>query len=233
MVEISSGELIVDHLVAAAFATNCWILGSRASGEAIVVDPGIGEPFLDEAVRERCADLGLHPVAAIVTHGHLDHLFSVAPLCSSVKIPAYIHSEDRELLAHPERALSASAQAMIPHGMTFTEPDEVYELTDGMELQLAGLSLRFAHTPGHTPGSVIVTVADQLLISGDLLFAGSIGRTDLPRGSLSDMERSLREKILPLPDELTVLPGHGRTTTIGAERRSNPFLRAAMEGRLA
>lgn len=121
---------------------------------------------------------------------------------------------------------------MIPHGMTFTEPDEVYELTDGMELQLAGLSLRFAHTPGHTPGSVIVTVADQLLISGDLLFAGSIGRTDLPRGSLSDMERSLREKILPLPDELKVLPGHGRTTTIGAERRSNPFLRAAMEGRL-
>ena len=101
-----------------------------------------------------------------------------------------------------------------------------------MELQLAGLSLRFAHTPGHTPGSVIVTVADQFLISGDLLFAGSIGRTDLPRGSLSDMERSLREKILPLPDELKVLPGHGRTTTIGAERSSNPFLRAAMEGRL-
>lgn len=159
-------------------------------------------------------------------------MFSVTPLCSGEQIPALIHSSDRALLTHPERALSKAAQAMIPSGMNFQEPDEVLELSDGLSCELAGLKIRFAHTPGHTPGSVVAVIDDELLISGDVLFAGSIGRTDLPLGSLSDMERSLREKISPLPDQLRVLPGHGRTSTIGAERANNPFLRAAMEGRL-
>ena len=123
--------------------------------------------------------------------------------------------------------------AMIPAGMRFTEPDEVFALDDGLTLEIAGMRMRFAHTPGHTPGSIVATIEEEYLLSGDVLFAGSIGRTDLPLGSLSDMEVSLREKIIPLPDELEVLPGHGKRTTIGAERRNNPFLRAAMEGRLA
>ena len=109
---------------------------------------------------------------------------------------------------------------------------EVIELSDGLQLDIAGLKLSFHHTPGHTPGSIVAVVESQLLLSGDVLFAGSIGRTDLPLGSLSDMERSLREKIIPLPDHLRVLPGHGKTSTIGAERERNPYLRAAMEGRL-
>ena len=233
MVNQHRNGILVDHLVAKAFATNCWILGGKGSGQAILVDPGIGDPYLHQALVERCQELGLHPVATLITHGHLDHMFSVAPLCSSAKIPAYIHSQDRDLLAHPERALTASTRSMIPEGMVFAEPEEVYELKDGMRLEIAGLTFQLSHTPGHTPGSVVATVNDEYLISGDVLFAGSIGRTDLPLGSLSDMEMSLREKILPLPDELQVLPGHGRTTTIGAERRNNPFLRAAMEGRLA
>jgi hydroxyacylglutathione hydrolase len=232
MVEFSDSGLLVDRVIAKAFATNCWILSGAESGEALLVDPGIGDPYLHKALLDRCRELALHPVATFLTHGHLDHMFSVAPLCASAQIPAYIHSDDRELLTHPERALSKGSQALIPTGATFAEPEEVLELRDGTRLEIAGLSLTFHHTPGHTPGSMIALVSDIHLLSGDLLFAGSIGRTDLPRGSLRDMESSLREKIAPLPDELQVLPGHGRTTTIGAERRKNPFLRAAMEGRL-
>lgn len=232
MVEFSTSGILVDRVIAKAFATNCWILSGAGSGQALIVDPGIGDPYLHGAIIERCQELALHPVATFLTHGHLDHMFSLAPLCAAAGIPAYIHSHDRALLSHPERALSKGALGMIPSGLTFAEPDEVLELSDGVAIEVAGLQLSFRHTPGHTPGSMVAVVSGIHLLSGDVLFAGSIGRTDLPLGSLRDMESSLREKIAPLPDELQVLPGHGRTTTIGAERRNNPFLRAAMEGRL-
>ncbi len=232
MATMARDGLIVDVVVAKAFATNSWILSQEGSGVGLIVDPGIGDPYLHQALLNRCEELSLHPAAVLITHGHLDHMFSVAPLCASEKIPALVHSADRALLTHPERALSKNAQMMIPSGMEFVEPDEILELVDGAHLEIAGLRLSFRHTPGHTPGSIVAVVNDQFLLSGDVLFAGSIGRTDLPLGSLSDMEASLRAKIIPMPDELEVLPGHGRTTTIGTERRSNPFLRAAMEGRL-
>lgn len=226
------GALAVDVVVARAFATNCWILSAEGSDQALIVDPGIGDPYLHEAIVQRCADAKLHPVATFITHGHIDHMFSLAPLCSCAKIPALIHSADRALLANPERALSRSAASIIPPGIVFEEPEEVIELSDGLTMEIAGLNMTFHHAPGHTPGSTLAVVDSQVLLSGDVLFAGSIGRTDLPLGSLSDMERSLREKIAPLPDHLRVLPGHGRTSTIGAERAGNSFLRAAMEGRL-
>lgn len=232
MAEITGSEVLIDRVIAKAFATNCWILSQAGSGEGLVVDPGIGDPYLHQALLDRCRELRLRPIAALITHGHLDHMFSIAPLCESERIPAFIHSDDRALLANPERALTKSTQAMIPREITFTEPDEVVELSDGLSIELAGLRLTIRHAPGHTPGSVVALVNGEYLVSGDVLFAGSIGRTDLPLGSLSDMESSLRAKIIPLPDEVIVLPGHGRTTTIGAERRNNSFLRAAMEGRL-
>lgn len=232
MAHKAPGGLVVESIVAKAFATNCWILSGGGSGEALIVDPGIGTPFLDEAILAKCRDLGLHPVATFITHGHLDHMFSLAPICKSAGIPAMIHSSDRELLAHPERALTKSTAGLIPSGMSFVEPEEIVELTDGFRCEIAGMSIHFQHAPGHTPGSTIAVVEGEVVLTGDVLFAGSIGRTDLPRGSLSDMEETLRAKIIPLPDELMVLPGHGRSTTIGAERASNPFVRAALEGKL-
>ena len=160
----------------------------------------------------------------LITHGHLDHTFSVLPHCQGYGIPAYIHSEDRILLTHPEQALSAVFAATLGE-TNFYEPSDVRELRNGEELEFLGMTLRAIHAPGHTRGSLIFTIADEVVITGDVLFAGSIGRTDQPTGSPKDMENTLRKKIWPLPDQMRVLPGHGPETTIGHERRTNPYLR--------
>ena len=134
-----------------------------------------------------------------------------------------IHSDDRELLLHPELAHGADFIAQLS-GIDWVEPNEVIELTDNQKFELVGLQFRAIHAPGHTQGSVMFEVNGELLISGDVLFAGSIGRTDLPGGSWSAMQKSLREKVLPLPDSMQVLPGHGPETSIGRERKYNQFL---------
>jgi glyoxylase-like metal-dependent hydrolase (beta-lactamase superfamily II) len=178
----------------------------------------------------------------VVTHGHLDHIFSVTPVCGARGIPAYVHPADRELLADPAKGLSADMGAIFGGRLTYTEPDDVIELPDGGPITLAGLELMVDHAPGHTRGSVLFRLAGwagavpggvdgaQLCLSGDVLFRDSIGRTDLPGGSMAQMLRSLRDKILVLDDDTVVLPGHGPGTTIGRERRVNPFLLDAAEG---
>lgn len=195
----------------------------------MVVDPGIGVLDRLDAV---LAEHRLHPAAVLLTHGHLDHTFSVAPVCGARGIPAYVHPDDRELLADPTKALSMDLTALFGGRLPYTEPDDVAELTDGATLALAGLEITVDHAPGHTGGSVLFRLpgagspweAEQLCLSGDVLFAGSIGRTDLPGGSMPRMLTSLREKVLPLADDTVVLPGHGPATTIGRERASNPYL---------
>jgi hydroxyacylglutathione hydrolase len=134
-----------------------------------------------------------------------------------------IHSDDRELLLHPERAHGAEFIAQLS-GIEWIEPNEVIELKDNQIFDLVGLQLKAIHAPGHTRGSVMFEVNGEVLISGDVLFAGSVGRTDLPGGSWSAMQKSLREKVLPLPDVMQVLPGHGPETSIGRERKYNQFL---------
>ncbi len=164
----------------------------------------------------------------VLTHGHLDHTFSVAPVCGARGITAYIHPADAELLANPERALSREMTALFGGRLTMTAPDDVAPLVDGGTLSIAGIELTVDHAPGHTGGSVLLRAASPdapLCFAGDVLFAGSIGRTDLPGGDGAAMLASLRDKILPLPDETVVLPGHGPSTTIGRERASNPYLR--------
>jgi hydroxyacylglutathione hydrolase len=164
----------------------------------------------------------------LLTHGHLDHTFSVAPVCGARGITAYVHPADREMLADPAKGLSTDLTALFGGRLAYTEPEDVAELTDGATLALAGLEITVDHAPGHTGGSVLFRLPGDdapVCLSGEVLFAGSIGRTDLPGGSTETMMASLREKVLPLADETVVLPGHGPATTIGRERAQNPYLR--------
>ena len=217
--------MLVVGFPAAAFATNCWVVAPAEGEECVVVDPGIGvEAQLDDVLREN----RLRPVAVLLTHGHLDHVFAVAPVCGARDVPAYLHPTDDWLLADPFIGLGAQTKAMLEAaGLEYTEPDDVRPLEDGGTLRLAGLDLVVDHAPGHTPGSVLFRVPGdeaERCLSGDVLFAGSIGRTDLPGGDPEAMSHSLVTKILPLADDTVVLPGHGPTTTIGKERATNPFL---------
>ena len=229
--------MLVAGFPTGSFQANCFVLAHEAGGPCVVVDPGEGaEQPLDDLLRRHRLD----PVAVLLTHGHFDHIFAVTPVCDGNDIPAWIHPEDRVLLTDPLRALSTEARQFFGGRVALREPREVRLLADGASLELAGLTLTVDHTPGHTRGSVTFRSAagdgsgagPALLVSGDTLFAGSIGRTDLPGGDHQQMLASLRDKILVLDDETVVLPGHGLQTTIGRERASNPFLHGlAMPGR--
>ena len=204
------------------YATNCWILAAEKGSECIIVDSGM--PDISSEIEMIIEEEGLKPVAVLLTHGHLDHTFSVIPLADGYGIPAYIHSEDRKALLHPEVIHGAEFIAALS-GTVWNEPSEVRELKNNQKFEAVGLNITAIHAPGHTAGSLIFTVNDEVLISGDVLFAGSIGRTDLPSGSQEAMQRTLMTKILPLGDHLRVLPGHGPDTTIEYERRTNPYLK--------
>jgi hydroxyacylglutathione hydrolase len=210
------------------FAANCYLVAPAAGERCVVIDPGQDAvPALGDLLREH----RLRPAAVLLTHGHIDRMWSVLPVCEASGVPAYIHPADRDRLADPMRTLSPDlAAALSLEGVTFREPDDVVELDDGAVLDLAGLQLTADHTPRHTEGSVLFRAASggvdggPLMFSGDLLFAGSIGRTDLAGGDSVAMQASL-QRVLSLSDETTVLPGHGPQTTIGRERLSNPHLR--------
>ena len=227
--------MLVVGFPAGPWGTNCWVLAPGAGEQCVIVDPGKDSAEgIEEAVREH----GLAPVAVLLTHGHIDHVWSVVPVCGARGIPAYLHPADRHLLTDPGAGLSPQTRdllaGMTDGVLTSAEPDDLRELTDGLELELAGLSFVVDHAPGHTGGSVMFRRAGELgvpplLVSGDVLFEGSIGRTDLPGGDHAAMLRSLATKVLPLDDETVVLPGHGETTTIARERVANPYLTALTE----
>ena len=203
------------------FATNCWIIADKAGGECVVVDPGM--PDVSDTLAMVLGENNLKPVAAIITHGHLDHTFSIVPIADGYGIPTYIHSEDRALLSHPERAHGPEFLATLS-AMEFAEPNDVRELRHGAEVEMLGMKFQAIHSPGHTRGSLMFKVDEEVLISGDVLFAGAIGRTDLPSGSAESMQDTLVNKVLTLADDLRVLPGHGPDTSIGHERKTNPYL---------
>jgi glyoxylase-like metal-dependent hydrolase (beta-lactamase superfamily II) len=217
--------VLVAGFPAGSFQTNCYVLASGPEQACVVVDPGQDAVEPLEAV---LAEHRLTPVAVLLTHGHFDHTFSVAPVCDGHDVPAFIHPDDREMLADPMKGFSREGLAFFGGRLELREPREVRTLDDGATLDLAGITLRVDHTPGHTPGSVVFSTAttqgDEVILAGDTLFAGSIGRTDLPGGDYAQMMRSLRDKLLTRDDAAHVLPGHGPTTTIGRERASNPFL---------
>jgi glyoxylase-like metal-dependent hydrolase (beta-lactamase superfamily II) len=227
--------VLVVGFPAGPWGTNCYVIAPRDGEQCVIVDPGKDSiDGIEEAVREH----GLAPVAVLLTHGHIDHVWSVVPVCGARGIPAYLHPDDRGMLSDPMSGISEqtrqSLAALTSDRLPASEPDDLRLLSDGVELELAGLRLVVEHAPGHTRGSVMFRREGELgvpplLLSGDVLFEGSIGRTDLPGGDHAAMLRSLTTKVLPLDDETVVLPGHGETTTVGRERLSNPYLTALAE----
>jgi hydroxyacylglutathione hydrolase len=212
--------VLVVGFPAGPWQTNCFVVAPGPGEQCVVIDPGHGaEGPLDEVL----AAHRLHPVAVLLTHGHVDHIWSVVPVCGARDVPALVHPADRGMLSDPSGSLGLPPGTPILGRLDWSEPADVRELADGEVLTVAGLSLRVDATPGHTRGSVTFT-GDGDFFSGDLLFAGSIGRTDLPGGSLEQIQDSLRRVALALPDETVVRPGHGPDTTIGAERAANPYL---------
>ncbi|HET9657954.1 MAG TPA: MBL fold metallo-hydrolase [Kineosporiaceae bacterium] len=226
---------------AAAFGTNCFVVAPAVGEECLVVDPGIG---VVDQLAEVLAEHRLRPAAVLLTHGHIDHVYSVTPVCGGHGVAAYVHGDDAYRLADPlgtvDPALLAMLEQQFGGRASWREPSGVVRLTDGERLHLAGLELEVVHAPGHTEGSVMFALPDVpdgvelgagSLLAGDVLFAGSIGRTDLPGGDHAAMLRSLRDKVLTQPDDRLVLPGHGPATTIGRERAANPYLREAAAAR--
>ena len=204
---------------------NCYVLAPKQGADAIVVDPG---QRAMAPLRKILDENRLTPAAVLLTHGHVDHMWSAQKVGDTYGCPVFIHPEDREMLTDPIKGLGPRL-AQLALSTMFREPRQVVELDrDGDKIELGGVTVTVDHTPGHTRGSVVFRVSPgtigELAFTGDTLFKQSIGRTDLYGGSGRDLLTSIVSKLLVLDDDTVVLPGHGPKTTIGAERRTNPFL---------
>lgn len=234
--------------------TNCYVVGDHDRGTAVVIDPGEHGEHQVPPLLER---LGVEVEVILCTHGHLDHIWGVPALARDLQVPVLLHPEDRWLWDDPAAAFGAPPELLAAQlGLPAWEPptELLVDVKDGQRLTFAGIDFDVKHNPGHTPGHVTFlgrqlagvpvwwapgadgvefalgdadAASDRVLFSGDLVFAGSIGRTDFPRGSVEDMFRSLVDTVLPLEDDTLILSGHGPDTTVGRERATNPFLAQA------
>jgi hydroxyacylglutathione hydrolase len=209
-------ELEVRGVVVGLFRENCWIIGSRQRGEACVVDPG-DEP---DEILKLARDMGVSITRIVASHAHLDHIMAARAIVEATGAPFLMHAMDLPIAAGmPDAALRWFGQTVAP------APDVTAFPVDGDDLEVAGITLKVIHTPGHTMGSLCLYAADAgLLFSGDTLFRESIGRTDLPGGSTEQILESITSRLFVLPDDTRVLPGHMQETTIGHERAHNPFV---------
>ncbi len=206
----------IQSYVLGEVSTNCYIISGDGAKEALVIDP----PDHSAAIAKKLEDEKLIPVAILLTHGHFDHIMAAEDLSENYHIPIYAGEAEKELLSDA----SLNGSRMMHRNFSLT-PDRL--LKDNELLHLAGMSIKVFHTPGHTAGGVCYYFEDEkVLISGDTLFLESVGRTDLPTGNSAILFKSILEKIMVLPDEVVVYPGHGERTTIGHERIHNPYLRA-------
>lgn len=206
-------------LVVGPLQANCYVLACPENAEAAIVDPGGDADLITEHIRSN----GLHPRCIINTHAHPDHTDANAALKARYRIPIWMHRDEAAMLSHAGPLMKTIGLSFEPS----PPPDRLLE--DGDMLAVGALRFRVIHTPGHSPGGICLLCegcAPPLLISGDTVFAGSVGRTDFPGGSHDALMASIRNRILPLPDDTVILPGHGPGTTLGREKASNPFFRS-------
>jgi glyoxylase-like metal-dependent hydrolase (beta-lactamase superfamily II) len=211
--------MILEMLTVGPFQENSYIIGDEDSGAGVVVDPGDEAARIALAVEQTDLEVG----SIIVTHAHIDHVGAVAALADEYACPVLMHAESEPML------MQLPTQAMMM-GLKFGKVPAVdRHISDGEVLEVGKLRLRSLYTPGHAPGHLAFYVEDEgVVLSGDALFAGSVGRVDLPGGSMEVLMRSIEERLLTLPDETWVYPGHGPRTSIGNERTSNPFLQGGL-----
>ena len=211
--------MILEMLTVSPFQENCYIVGDQESGVGAIIDPGDEAPRIAMAVEGTGLDIG----SIIVTHAHIDHVGAVAALTDEYACPVLMHAEAEEMLeALPTQAMMMGVRfGKVPRVDRYLEDDDIVEVGE--------LRLRSLYTPGHAPGHLAFYLEDEgLVLSGDALFAGSVGRVDLPGGSMEVLMQSIEERLLTLPDETVVYPGHGPRTTIRDERTTNPFLQGGM-----
>ncbi len=208
--------MIIIPLVVGDLATNCYVVGDPETKKGIVIDPGGHAQRILDTVRRQ----GLDIVTIVDTHGHFDHVMANEAVKEATGAPIAIHPADAPMLTDPKKGFGVFA--MFFGGLRGGPPADVL-LHDGDEVRFGNQVLKVAHTPGHSQGSISL-VGDGVVFSGDALFQGSIGRTDFPGGDYDQLIASIRARILALPDDTVVYSGHGPATTVGAERRHNPFL---------
>ncbi|WP_400163167.1 MBL fold metallo-hydrolase [Brevibacillus sp. TJ4] len=206
-------QLSIESYALGAFQTNAYILTNPQTEESIVIDPGMEPDVLLHALRDKKV------VAILLTHAHLDHIGGLNQVRALTNAPVYIHPLEQEWLTNPD--LNGSSRWNLPEPIICQPADHL--LADGQVLHLAGLSINVLHTPGHSPGSCSFVIG-QICFGGDVLFAQSIGRTDLPGGDYETLMNSIHDKLFELDDETVVYPGHGPMTTIDAEKTYNPFV---------
>jgi len=207
----------IDRLILGAYQTNCYILReSEADKDCLIIDTGLEAGELVDFLQRH----ELNPVAVVLTHGHADHITGVATLRGQFPdIKIYIHKLDAKMLTEKGCNLSALA------GVLFSSKSADFLIEEGDVIEQAGIKLEVLHTPGHTPGGIcLYSKHESIIFTGDTLFAGSVGRTDMPGGNMTQLIKSIKEKLSVLPDETAVYPGHGPVTTMAQEKTSNPYL---------
>jgi hydroxyacylglutathione hydrolase len=227
---LGSPTRFIEGFAAGMWQTNCYLVGDLELGTCVVVDPGQDAA---DVVVQRLEVNDVRCEAILLTHGHIDHIWSVPELARKLDVPALLHVDDHYLWDDPGTGFGNLPPGALKEqfGLEWDPPAERLErLRDAQSLSFAGLPLIVRHTPGHTPGSCVFVLTDTgedepLLLSGDLIFNGSVGRTDFPRGSHEQLLESIRRVVLPLEDRTVILSGHGRETTVGRERAANPFVR--------